>query len=214
MEIKVIPSIIAKSQKELVDKIERVWEFADNIHLDIMDGVFVSDVSLNFDFKLPQRGSLDKNLFFEAHLMLQNPWKWIKQNWEKVDTILAPIESSKNHLEIINFLKGKREFGFALNPETPLEEVVEYLDQIDRILIMTVNPGFYGSTFLPEVLEKVRDLRKLKPSLNIEVDGGINQKTIKLARNAGANLLVSGSYIMYSKDAKESFNNLWQALES
>ena len=209
METKIIPSVIASSQKELVEKIEKVMDFVDYIHLDIFDGVFVPNKSLDFDFRLPEDGPK-----FEAHLMIQSPDKWVRKNWQKVDTILAPIESCKHPKEIIDFLKDKKNFGFVLNPETELETIKKYLDQINQVLIMTVKPGFYGSEFLPETLEKVRDLRKIRPGLNVEVDGGINPETIKKAKNAGANLLVSGSYIMHSEDPKTAFNNLWQALEN
>ena len=208
METKIIPSVIAKSQKELVEKIEKVMDFVDYIHLDIMDGAFVPNESLKFDFRIPEE------LNFEAHLMLQNPDKWVEQNWQKVERILIPIESCKHPKELIEFLKDKKEVGFVLNPETELESIKKHLDQINQVLIMTVKPGFYGSEFLPETLEKVRDLRKLRPSLDIEVDGGINPETIKKAKGAGANLFVSGSYIMKSENAKDAFNNLWQALKN
>ena len=209
METKIIPSVIASSQKELVEKIEKVMDFVEHIHLDIFDGIFVPTESLNFDFRLPENGPK-----FEAHLMIQNPDRWVRKNWQKVDTILAPIESCKHPKEIIDFLKDKKNFGFVLNPETELETIKKYLDQINQVLIMTVKPGFYGSEFLPETLEKVRDLRKLRPSLNIEVDGGINIQTIKTTKGAGANIFVSGSYIMKSEKPKEAFNNLWQALKN
>lgn len=206
---RIIPSVIAKSQPEMEEKINKVKDLVDYIQLDIMDGVFVPNESLNFDFKLPK---IDSE--FEAHLLIENPDGWVKRNWEKVDVILVPIESCKNPKEIINFLKGKRQVGLSLNPETPLERIKDYLDEIDEVVILTVNPGFYGKKFLPEVLEKVKELRKLKPKLNIEVDGGINPETIKEAFEAGANFLISGSYIMNSQNPKEAINNLWQALKN
>ncbi|MBI2041996.1 MAG: ribulose-phosphate 3-epimerase [Candidatus Nealsonbacteria bacterium] len=209
MNVEIIPAIIAESQEELSEKINRVKSHAKLIQLDVMDGIFVPNKSIDFDFDLPKTGCK-----FEAHLMLKNPDKWVKNNWEKVSTILIPIESCKNPEELVVFLKNHstrlmaRKVGFALNPETPLARIKDYLDEIDQVLIMTVSPGFYGSKFLPETLEKVRQLRKLKPDLNIEVDGGITPETIKMALEAGANLFVSGSYIFNSQNPQEAIRIL------
>lgn len=209
METKIIPSLIAKNQKEVVERIKKIWDLSKDIHLDIMDGFFVMNESLNFDFYLPDR------LTFEAHLMVKNPDNWIKKYWHKAEKFFVHIETRKSHKEIIDFLKAKRKkVGLVLNPETGLEKVKSYLDLIDQVLIMTVRPGFYGSQFLPEMLEKVRDLRRLRPELSIGVDGGINSDTIKKARDAGANIFICGSYIINSVNPKEALNNLWQALKS
>ena len=204
MKTRVIPAIIAKSQNELDERINLVKDCTDFIHLDIMDGVFVPNGSFNFDFSLPEI-----NGRFEAHLMVENPDEWVKRNWEEVDVILLPIESCKNPEEMIDFLKkNEKKVGFALNPETPPDKVKDYLDRIDEVLILAVRPGFYGSKFIPETLEKVRQLRKLKPELDIEVDGGINPETIREVFEAGANFLVSGSYIMNSANPKEALELL------
>ena len=202
--IKIIPAVIAESQEELTEKINWVKNYAGIIQLDIMDSIFVPNKSIDFDFKLPRTSCK-----FEAHLMVKNPDKWVKDNWKKVDKVLIRIESCKNPKELIGFLRAnKKQVGFALNPETALARIKDYLDEIDQVLIMTVNPGFYGSKFLPETLEKVRELRRLKPKLNIEVDGGITPETIKSALNAGANYFVSGSYIMNSQNPQEAMENL------
>lgn len=209
MEVKIIPAIIAKSQKELEEKIGSVKDYVERIQLDIMDGIFVANESLNFDFKLPET-----DCEFEAHLMLENPDNWVNKNWQKADTFLIPIESCAKPKEFIKFFKNKeKKIGFALNPETPLEEIKNYLNEVNQVLIMTVNPGFYGAEFLPETLEKIRQLRKLKPDLDIEVDGGINPETIGEAVKAGANLLVSGSYIMNSQNPKEAIETLYNLIE-
>jgi len=203
MTLRITPSIIAKSQKGMEGRINLVKDFVDVIHLDIMDGIFVSEESLNFDFKLPKTGCQ-----LEAHLMVDNPDKWVERNWQKADIVLIPIESCERPKEFIKFFRGKSKIGFVLNPETPLDKIKDYLDEINQVLIMTVNPGFYGAKFLPETLEKVRELRKLKPNLDIEVDGGINPETIKMAVDAGANLFVSGSYIMNSSNPQEAIKVL------
>jgi len=203
----IIPAIIAKSQEELDQRINKVKAHVDLMQLDVMDGLFVPNHSLDFDF------TLRSGFRFEAHLMINDPEKWINESWEKVDTILVHIESCKDPGKIIQLLKGKRRIGFVLNPETPLERIKDYLHEIDQLLIMTVNPGFYGSQFLPETLEKVKEARKLRPDLDIEVDGGIDLSTIRKVSQAGANMFVSGSYLMKSENVKQAMLALKNELE-
>ncbi len=200
----IIPAVIAKSQKELDGIFSKIKDSACLLQLDIMDSKFVPNSSLDFDFKLPQ-----KKYKFEAHLMVEYPEKWIDENWEKVDIIIAHFESVKNPGEIIESVKKKeKKIAFALNPETDVEQIKKYLDDIDQVLIMTVHPGFYGSKFLPKTLNKVRWLRELRPDLDIEVDGGIKPGTIEEVSKAGANMFVSGSFIINSADIKESIKIL------
>ncbi len=200
----IIPAVIAKSQKELDGIFSKIKDSACLLQLDIMDSKFVPNSSLDFDFKLPQ-----KKYKFEAHLMVEYPEKWVDENWEKVDIIIAHFESVKNPGKIIESVKKKeKKVAFALNPETDVEQIKKYLDDIDQVLIMTVHPGFYGSKFLPKTLNKVRWLRELRPDLDIEVDGGIKPGTIEEVSKAGANLFVSGSFIINSADIKESIKIL------
>jgi ribulose-phosphate 3-epimerase len=207
---KIIPAIIAKTQDELDVLLSKVINIVEIAQLDIMDEKFVPNTSLFFDFKLPETSCT-----FEAHLMIEKPEVWIENNWQKVDTILVHYESCNNPKSIISDVKNKsKRIGFVLNPETSIEKLSSFIEDIDQVLIMTVNPGFYGSPFLPEMLDKIRDLRNLKPDLNIEVDGGITDKTIDLADKAGANMFVSGSYIMKSKNVEDSINNLKKRLSS
>jgi ribulose-phosphate 3-epimerase len=202
--IMIIPAIIARTQKELDEKLTKVEGFAELVQLDIMDGIFVPNNSLDFDIDLSGR-----NISFEAHLMITDPVGWIEKNWWKVDTIIVHFESCEKPGDIIRFVKNKgKKIGFAINPETAVHNVKPYLDDIDQLLIMTVNPGFYGSKFLPETLCKISEARKIKPDLDIEVDGGVTPETIKSINDAGANMLVSGSYILKSNNVKESMDKL------
>ena len=204
MEKRIIPSSIAESQEILEKRINRVKNYVSWIHLDVMDGHFVSGHSLDFPFTLPPTYCR-----YEAHLMIQNPETWITNNLRKVSTFIVHYESCKNIPRVIQFLKeNQKRIGIAVNPETPLASIQKYLNEIDQIVIMTVHPGAYGSRFLPKTLEKVENLRKLKPSLDIEVDGGITPLTIKQAADAGANLFVSGSYILEAQDVKDAILNL------
>ena len=206
---KIIPAIIAKSQQELEDKINKVKEYVEIVQLDVMDGEFVPNNSIDFDFKLPK-----VNCFFEAHLMIKNPDEWVKKHIKKVDMVLAHIETCKKPKKLVDFVKDNgKDVGFVLNPETPLSTIMGFIDDIDQVLIMTVNPGFYGSPFLPEMLDKIKKLREFKSDLNIEVDGGVTNETIHLVDKAGANMFVSGSYIVKSDDIRQAIASLKKIID-
>lgn len=204
MKKEIIPAIIAKDQNELDEKLSKVVKFFNLVQLDIMDNKFVPNKSLFFDFSLPSTKCL-----FEAHLMVQDPEEWIEKNGNKVDTILVHFESKYNPKSIIDLVKKRgKKFGFVLNPETSVDKISSFIDELDQVLIMTVNPGFYGSPFLPEMIEKIRKIREMKTNIDIEVDGGITEKTIGLVDEAGANMFVSGSYIVKSENILKAISNL------
>ena len=204
MNKKIIPAIIAKNQDELNEKLSKVVKYVDLVQLDIMDNKFVPNTSLFFDFSINS-----SNCLFEAHLMVEDPEDWIEKFGEKVDTILVHFESKYDTENIIDIVKRKKKkFGFVLNPETSVDKISGFINDLDQVLIMTVNPGFYGSPFLPEMLEKIRELREMKTALDIEVDGGITDKTIALVDKAGANMFVSGSYIVKAENVSEAIGNL------
>ncbi len=206
----IIPAVIAKTQKELDDIFSKIKDSALLLQLDIMDGKFVPTNSLDFDFRLPE-----KKYLYEVHLMIDDPEKWVEENGERVDAVIAHFESVKNPERIIESVKAKgKKIAFALNPETDTELILNYLDSIDQVLIMTVNPGFYGSKFLPEMSDKIRRLRKLRPDLDIEVDGGIKPDTIEEVCEAGANMFVSGSYLINSDDVKERIRILERKIKA
>lgn len=200
----IIPAIISKTQNELDELLSKVEDYSELVQLDIMDENFVPSSSLDFDFDVS-----GTNLSFEAHLMISDPMEWIEKNWWKVDTIIVHFETVDKPEDIMRFVKNKgKKIGLAINPQTAIDSVKAYLDGIDQLLIMTVNPGFYGSKFLPDTISKIREARKIKPNLDIEVDGGVEPDTIKLINDAGANMFVSGSYILKSNDVKESIDIL------
>ncbi|MFC1686061.1 ribulose-phosphate 3-epimerase [Nanoarchaeota archaeon] len=200
----IIPAIIAKTQKEFNEKINNVKNHVSLIQLDVMDGKFVENKSIDFNFKLPKT-----KCKYEAHLMIKNPEAWIKKHHKKVDTVLIHYQSTKNLPNALNLAKDKKlKVGIALNPEVKVSKIEPYLDYIDQVLILTVHPGAYGAKFLPKNLEKVKRLRKLKPKLNIEVDGGISPKTIKQVSKAGTNLFISGSYIVNAESVPKALKTL------
>jgi ribulose-phosphate 3-epimerase len=179
----IVPSVIAETQAELEIVFSRVKDIAGLFQLDVMDSQFVPSSSLDFDFRLP-----GGKYRYEAQLMVEEPRKWIEMNGEKVDTIIAQIESVKDPEGFIEFVKDrKKRVGFALKPETDIIQVKDHLECID----------------LPETLDKVKKLRELQPELDIEVDGGIKPDTIIQADVAGANLFVCGSYLVKADDVEE-----------
>ena len=206
MKKTIIPSIIARSQKELDEKLNRVKNTSRLFHLDVMDGKFVKNRSLMFDFTVPR---LKK---YQAHLMVKNPRSWINKNWKKVNTIIFHEEvfkKSEDVEEIISFIRKKRrKVGLALNPGTDIKKIRGYLNQIDIVLVMSVHPGKYGSKFLPKTLRKINQIKKINPSLKIEIDGGIDNKTINRVCSAGGDIFISGSYLQKSKNPKKSLKTL------
>jgi len=203
-QAKIIPSIIAKNQKELNARLRKVSGHARIVQLDVMDGKFVKNKSLIFDFNLP-RGRMK----YEAHLMMKDPQNWIKKNSRKVDVIIIHAESSVDILELIKLVKSKKKrVGIAINPRSSVASIRSYLGKTNMVLVMTVHPGKYGAKFLPAMLSKIKQLRGLKPEMNIEVDGAVSDKTISRLRKSGANSFVVGSYLQKSGDVGKAIKGL------
>ena len=199
----IIPAIIAENQCQLDNALLKILDEVPLIHLDIADNTFTKSKSLNFDFYLPNTTSS-----FEAHLMINDPITWMKSNWWKVDTIIVHIETCPDIQEVIDLLEyPNTKLGIAISPKT-LEYNIPCIDSIDQLTILTVNPGFYGSEFVSYPILKIPEIKKLAPDIKIEVDGGINPSTIKYVHSNGADMLVSGSYVMNSKDPLQSIKTL------
>ena len=203
----IAPSLLAADFSKLKEEITEVEKLgAEYLHLDVMDGNFVPNIS----FGAPVISSLRKhsNLVFDVHLMVNEPDYLIEGFAQFSDIITVHAEATKHLNRTIQLIKsfGKK-VGVALNPSTPLDVIKYDLDNFDMVLIMTVYPGFGGQKFIPEMLQKIKDLRKINENIDIEVDGGINAETAKLVKEAGANVLVAGSYI-FSGNYKEKIESL------
>jgi ribulose-phosphate 3-epimerase len=208
MNTLVVPAIITDSQKELDQMLIKVIGKVKRVQLDIMDGEFVPNTSLNFDFKLPE------GIEYEAHLMIMDPLKWIRDNAYKVDIITTHFETLQDIDSAIKYIKEQGvKINLAIIPKTPIESITPYLKKIDGLLVMTVDPGSYciNKEFNPEPLEKIRELRKVDQSIPIEVDGCMNPENVKLARESGANIFASGSYILKSENIDKALIELSNA---
>lgn len=199
--IEIVPAILVKSKEELNERLREVEPYVNRVQIDIMDGKFVPNKTIQpedmKDFKT--------NLIKEAHLMVENNEKYVEDFLNLgFDVIIVHYESCKNIPEIIKKVKDRgKKMALAINPPTPLSAIKDYLNDLDMVLIMTVNPGFSGQGFLPEVMPKIRELREMRKDFDIEVDGGIKLGTVKLAAEAGANIFASCSGIFKQDDKKE-----------
>ena len=206
--VKIAPSILSADFSCLYEEVKKIERVADRLHLDIMDGHFVPNLTFGPGVVSSLRRKI--SLPLEAHLMMDNPEKWIDAfALAGCEWIIPHVEASFHLDRLITSIKEKGiKAGVALNPSTPLCELEYILPKLDLVLLMTVNPGFGGQKFIPEVLSKIRDLRQIgrerKLSFEIEVDGGINHNTAKKVIKAGATVLVVGTAVFDASDAERA----------
>jgi len=214
-KIQISPSILSADFSQLGAEIKRLEEGgADMIHVDVMDGHFVPNLTIG----PPVIKALRKqcSLKFDVHLMISPVHKYIESYAEAGADIITIHPEATDNLEasILKIKQLNKKVGVSLNPESKIDMILDFLDKIDLVLIMSVNPGFGGQKFMPEVLEKIKKLRKIQDERNlnfdIEIDGGINFENYKKAIDAGANILVSGTTIFKSNDGdiKKNINLL------
>ena len=214
-KIKISPSILSADFSQLGNEIKRLEQGgADMIHVDVMDGHFVPNLTIG----PPVIKALRKkcSLKFDVHLMISPVHKYIESYAEAGADIITIHPEATDDLEasILKIKQLNKRVGVSLNPESKIDLILDFLDKIDLVLIMSVNPGFGGQKFMPEVLEKIKKLRKIQDERNlnfdIEIDGGINFENYKKAIDAGANILVSGTTIFKSNDGdiKKNINLL------
>ena len=199
----IAPSILAADFDNLEKEIRSIEEAgADYIHIDVMDGEFVNNKTQGID--MLEIANKTTNLPLDTHLMVENPEDWIDDFLES-DTVTFHIEATDEERanSIIEKLhEHEIRAGIAIKPDTSIEEVLPYVDKVDMILVMTVEPGFGGQKLIPACLEKVKQLREISKEIDIEVDGGINLENIEEAKKTGANIIVAGTSIFKAENRK------------
>jgi len=208
------PSLLASDFSNLENEIKKVYmdgKGCQYLHLDVMDGVFVPNIS----FGIPVITSIRKvcDIIFDAHLMIITPIRYIpefiKAGADIITFHFEACENSKEILNTINLIKNhNKKCSMSINPSTPANVLLPFLDKLDMVLIMSVKPGFGGQAFIEGSLDKIRELYKIKIkkgySFDIEVDGGITLDNVKIIKDAGANVIVAGSSVFKSQDIRET----------
>lgn len=207
--IKISPSILAADFSDLKSEIKKIEAAgADMVHIDVMDGLFVPNIS----FGLPVIKAIRRctNLLFDVHLMIKSPERYINDFKEAGADIITVHAEATDHLHrTLQSIKASgAKAGVALNPGTDPSAIKYVLSETDMVLVMTVNPGFGGQKFIGDMTKKVAEVRAMAPGIDIEVDGGISSDNIDLVTRAGANVIVAGSAVFNAPCAKDEIENM------
>ena len=209
--IKISPSILSSDYGRLAEELGRMEKCkADMLHIDVMDGHFVPNITLGAPIvKCIRKAS---TLPFDVHLMISDPYKYVPDFIDAgSDIITFHIEADSDIDKTIDLIHASgKKAGLSVKPATPVEEVFPYLEKLSMVLVMTVEPGFGGQSFMTDMMPKIEKLKaeidRRKLDIDIQVDGGINEKTIAVAAKAGANVFVSGNAIFSSFDAAKTIS--------
>ena len=206
---RVVPAILTDDPKTLKAMVEQAEAFATWVQFDIMDGRFVPSLSITSE----HLATLTIRFGWEAHLMVEHPEEYIEGLFKAgAKKVVFHYEAIPSPREVIALIRGfGLKVGLALNPETPVPSIAPLASEVDSVLFLSVHPGFYGGGFLPEVLDKVKELYQLHPDLELGIDGGIKEGNIIQVAQAGADYICVGSAIFLNPNPGESFRHL-QAL--
>ncbi|MBI2657257.1 ribulose-phosphate 3-epimerase [Candidatus Woesearchaeota archaeon] len=210
--IKIAPSILSADLSKINDEIKEVEKHADLIHVDIMDGIFVPPTTVDSDFVKTIRTKVP----LDVHLMVHEPSDSYIRGFIDAGaySITVHEEACKNPAKQLEFIKrnGVRS-AISIKPGTALDKIKKYLKMVDMVLIMTVEPGWAGQKFIEPTMPKARELRMMRPGLDIEVDGGINPYTARISFEAGANVFVAGTSVFGKKDRPAAIKEILNALK-
>jgi len=200
---KIVPAILTDDPKALVQMISSAEKFCDLVQIDIMDGKFVPSKSINSD----DLKKIKTNLYLEVHLMVLNPENYFKGFKEAgAKRIIFHYEAAPRPKELIDTLKKlKIKPGIAINPETPVTAIDPFLDELDMVLLLAVNPGFYGSPFIPEVLQKARELSQMRKKIILALDGGVKFDNVREIADSGVEQIDVGSAIFKNGDPRANY---------
>lgn len=203
-------SILSADFGKLNEEIKEVENFAGMLHVDVMDGHFVPNITIGPDVVK----AIESKLPLDVHLMIENPEKYVDKFIDAGASIIVfHKETSKDPEKLIAHIKERGvKAGIAINPDTKAETLDNLLDKLDMILVMSVHPGFGGQKFIESSLEKIKYLRK-RTEVDIEVDGGINKETISKAIEAGANVIVAGSAIFSKENREQAIKELKEEIK-
>ena len=207
MEIKIAPSVLAADYANLETELKKCAA-AQYIHLDVMDGHFVPNISIGAPVIKSLRNVTE--IPFDVHLMISEPLRYVEDFADAgADIICFHIESESDTEKTVNkILECGCRAAIAIKPGTPASAVLPYLSRLAMVLVMTVEPGFGGQSFMEDMMPKIKEIRAAAPDIDIEVDGGVNPKTIKTAASAGANVFVAGSAVFKSEDPAKTIEML------
>lgn len=209
MELKISPSMLASDYANLKSELEKC-ESAELIHLDVMDGHFVPNISIGAPVIKAMKAVC--RVPFDVHLMISEPLKYIEDFADAgADIITFHVECESDINETINkILECGCKASLSVKPGTPIEAVYPYIEKLSMVLVMTVEPGFGGQSFMEDMMPKIKKLRADFSDIDIQVDGGVNAETIKACARAGANVFVAGSAVFKSEDAAKTILSLKQ----
>lgn len=208
--MRVVPAILANDPPAFKSLVRAAEGFAEYVQIDMMDGIFVPSKSISAE----ELARVKTTVRSEAHLMVKNPEDWLEAAaMFGCEEILFHFEAVDDPAAVVKLLKETRfRAGLAVNPETTVSEIIDLADTVDSVMFMAVNPGFYGAPFIPEVMDRIRELRSLRPSLDIGVDGGIKLSNAVLARDAGADYVCVGSAIFNADEPDQAYCQFKQSL--
>ncbi len=210
--MRVTPAILANDLPQFTSLIRSAEAFTDYVQIDMMDGVFVPSTSIS----LSELGTVKTTLRSEAHLMVADPEEWLEAAKSfGCDTVLFHYEAVANPQGVVELLRDTGfGVGLAVNPETSVADILGIVDSVDSVMFMAVHPGFYAAPFLPEVLEKIPELKRAIPDLIVGVDGGIKENNAILVKRAGADFVCIGSAIFLADNPGRVYSRLKEILNT